>query len=194
MKYIINLLIVALVVFLGYSLYNSIKDPIAFRGELTKRQGRVVSQLETIRKVQEIHRDIKGEFAPTFASLKSVMMNDSIPSVKLEADPDDPTNPDKFTKIVTYSPAIDRIKELGIDLNNLAFVPYTDQKVEFEMQADTTTYQSTLVPVMETMTRYKEFMGPFADARFRKYAKSYDPDARLGFGSMSTPNLEGNWK
>ncbi len=194
MKYIINLLILALIVFLAFMLYNSIKEPIAFGKELNKRQSTVVNKLQQIRSVQEIHREIKGEFAKSFEELVQVMKTDSIPSVSLEADPEDPTNPDKFIKVVTYSPAIDKIKELEINLDNLAFVPFTDNKVKFEMQADTVTYQSTIVPVMETMTRFKEFMGPFADPHYRKYEKSYDPDARIGFGSMSTPNLEGNWR
>jgi len=194
MKYIINLLILGLVAFFGFSLYNSIKEPIAFGAELDRRRGAVVKSLENIRKAQEIHREIKGEFAGSFADLKSVLMNDSIPSVALEADPEDPTNPDKFKKIVTYSPAIAEVNKLGLNLDDLAFVPFTDKGKRFEMQADTVTYQSTTVPVMEAMTRFKEFMGPFADPRYRKYEKSYDPDARIGFGSMSTPNLEGNWR
>ena len=194
MKYIINLLVLGLIVFLGFALYNSIKEPIAFGAELSKRQGAVVKSLQDIRKAQEIHRDIKGEFAGSFADLKSVLINDSIPTIKLIADPSDPTNLDKFQRIVTYSPASAEVKRLGLNLDDLAYVPFTDKKTTFEMQADTTTYQSTTVPVMEVMTRFKEFMGPFADPRYRKYEKSYDPDARIGFGCMNTPNLEGNWK
>ena len=194
MKYIINLLILGLIVFLAFALYNSIKEPIAFGAELNKRQGAVVKSLQDIRKAQEIHRDITGGFAGSFEELKFVLTNDSIPTISLEADPEDPTNPDKFIRKVTYAPAIDQVKKIGLDLNDLAFVPFTDKKKSFEMQADTVTYQSTTVPVMEAMTRFKEFMGPFADPRYRKYEKSYDPDARIGFGSMSTPNLEGNWK
>ncbi|MFT6808506.1 MAG: hypothetical protein ACJA01_001731 [Saprospiraceae bacterium] len=194
MKYIINLLILGLIVFLGFALYNSIKEPIAFGAELNKRQGAVVTSLQNIRKAQEIHREIKGEFAGSFADLKLVLMYDSIPTIKLEADPTDPTNLDKFQRIVTYAPAIDEVNKLGLNLDDLAFVPFTDKKTRFEMQADTTTYQSTIVPVMEVMTKFKDFMGPFADPRYRKYEKSYDPDASIGFGSMNTPNLEGNWK
>ena len=126
--------------------------------------------------------------------MKAVLTYDSIPTIKLVADPADPTNPDKFIRNVSYAPAMDAVKKLGLNLDELAFVPFTDKKKTFEMQADTVTYQSTNVPVMEAMTRFKEFMGPFADPRYRKYEKSYDPDARIGFGSTNTPNLEGNWK
>lgn len=193
MKYIVNLLILALIAFLAFALYNSIKEPIAFRGELDKRKDTVTTKLQQLRKAQEIYREIKGGYAGSFDSLEYVLTNDSIPFRVLEADPDDPTNPDKFITTLIYFSAVDSIKGMGIDLEGLKYVPYTDKKSTFEMMADTITYQSTNVPVMEAMTRYETFMGPFADARFRKYEKDFDPKAKIGFGSMTSPNLEGNW-
>ncbi len=193
MKYIVNLLILALIVFLCFALYSSIKEPIAFRTELTKRKNKVTDKLQNLRRAQEMHREITGGYAPTFDSLSYVLTNDSIPFAMLEADPDDPTNPDKFITTMIYFSAKDSIESMGIDLANLQYVPYSDNKVSFEMAADTITYQSTLVPVMQAMTKYDAFMGPFADPRFRKYEKDFDPKARIGFGSMASPNLEGNW-
>jgi len=193
MKYIINLLIVALIAFLAFALYNSIKEPIAFRSELTKRKDTVTTKLQQLRKAQEIHREITGGYAATFDSLQYVLMNDSIPFRILEADPEDPTNTDKFITTIVYSSAKDSIQAMGIDLADLQYVPYSDKKASFEMMADTMTYQSTNVPVMQAMTRYEKFMGPFADARYRKYEKDYDPKKMIGFGSMASPNLEGNW-
>lgn len=192
MKYIINLVILALIVLLGYALYSGIQEPIKFRDELNKRKGSVTAQLEKIRTIQELHRDIKGVYAGSFDELVNTMTYDSIPFVRLDADPDDPTNPDKFIRVTTYSSAIDSVRGLGIELDGIGKVPYSDN-AQFTMQADTMTYQSTLVPVMECMTRYGEFMGPYADARFRQYDERYNPQKKLGFGSMSSPNLEGNW-
>lgn len=194
MKYLLNLLIVAAVVFLGYLLYSNINEPIKFRNELTKRKNVVTDKLQDIRTAQEIYRQIKGDFASSFEELSAVLTNDSIPFRQLLADPSDPENPDKFiTNIIQYS-ALDSIRKLGIDLDNLAFVPYTNKSTQFDIQADTMTYQQTLVPVVEVMTRWKEFMGDYSDPRFSMYEKNYQPDAKIGFGSMSSPNLEGNWK
>ncbi len=194
MKYLLNLLIVAAVIFLGYLLYSNINEPIKFRNELTKRKNVVTDKLQDIRAAQEIYRQIKGDFASSFEELSAVLTNDSIPFRQLLADPSDPENPDKFiTNIIQYS-ALDSIRKLGIDLDNLAFVPYTNKSTQFDIQADTMTYQQTLVPVVEVMTRWKEFMGDYSDPRFSMYEKNYQPDAKIGFGSMSSPNLEGNWK
>ncbi len=192
MKYVVNLVIVALIALLAYALVGGIQEPIKFKAEQSKRQNAVTTKLQQIRTAQELYREITGEFAGTFDTLAYVLKTDSIPSIRLEADPEDPTNEDKYIKIVTYTSAFDSIKAMEIDLDDLAAVPYSTS-AKFEMMSDTTTYQSTLVPVMECMTRYKEFMGPYADPRYAQYDDTYDPNARIGFGSMSTPNLEGNW-
>ena len=193
MKYILNLVIIAIIGFLGYALYVGIQEPIQFRAEKDKRKAAVVSKLETIREMQEMHRLIHGEFAKSFDSLRIVLSRDSIPFVKLLADPEDPENPDKFIQEITYSSAADSVASMGIDLASLKYVPYTNNAEEFTMQADTLTYQKTLVPVMECMTRWEAFMGPYADPRYGKYDDTYDPKRNIGFGSMSSPNLEGNW-
>ena len=193
MKYILNLVIVGAIVFLAYALYMGIQEPIQFRAEKDKRKAAVVTKLEEIRELQEMHRLIRGEFAKSFDDLKSVLASDSIPFVKLLADPEDPENPDKFIQEITYSSAADSVNSMGIDMSTLQFVPYTNNGSEFTMTADTLTYQKTLVPVMECMTRWNVFMGPYADQRYTKYDDSYNPDRNIGFGSMSSPNLEGNW-
>ena len=69
------------------------------------------AKLEKIREAQELYRDIKGEFAKTFEDLSYTLQNDSIPFIKLDADPTDPTNEEKFVRTITYSPAIDAARE-----------------------------------------------------------------------------------
>ena len=194
MKLILNLLIVGAIGLLAYLLYNSINEPIKFRSELAKRENVVIEKLEQIRAAQSIHRDITGRFAGSFDSLAYVLTNDSIPFRQLLADPEDPENPDKFIVNILYSSAKDSIDGLGINLADLQYVPFSNKATSFNMQADTTTYQSTLVPVCEVMTRYESVMGQFADPKFSMYEKGSSPDTKIGFGSMSSPNLEGNWK
>lgn len=194
MKILLNLIILGVIGLLGYLLYSSINEPIKFRGEMTKRKDVVVNSLQNIRTTQELYRDIKGEYASSFNDLKTVLTNDSIPFRQLLADPEDPENPDKFIENIILTSALDSLKSLNIDLNGLEFVPYTNNGVTFSMNADTMTYQQTLVPVVEVMTRWKDFMGEFADPKFSMYEKNYNPENKLGFGSMNSPNLEGNWR
>lgn len=194
MKYLINLLILGAVALLAYLLYYGINEPIKFKSELDSRKNVVTAKLEQIRKSQEIYRDIKGEYAGSFDSLAYVLRNDSIPIRQLLADPEDPDNPDKFITNIILTSAKDSIDGMGINLDELSFVPYTDKSKRFEMVADTTTYQQTLVPVLEVMTKWGDFMGDFSDPRFAMYQKDYNPASKIGFGSLNSPNLEGNWK
>ena len=193
MRYVVNAVLLVAIVLLAYMLVNSIKEPIAFGEAKEYRKNKVVNKLETIRKAQEIYRYIKGEFAPSFEELASVLKTDSIPFEKIIGDPDDPTNADKFERFVTYSPAIDSIRALGIQLDSLKFIPFGNGKT-FDIAADTIEYQKTMVSVVEVGTKWKNFMGKFADPKYGKYDSRYDPNKTIKFGDMLKPNISGNWE
>lgn len=194
MKAIANTVLILLICALGYMIYNSIKEPIAFQDVKNKRKDVVAAKLDQIRNAQEIYKAVKGSYAGSFEELTRVLKNDSIPFVKIIGDPDDPENADKFTKEITYAPAIDSVKAMGINLDSLQFVPFAPAGTVFNIQADTIEYQSTEVFVVEVGTRWKEFMGEYGDARFSKYDKSYDPMKMIKFGDMNSPSISGNWE
>lgn len=193
MRYVVNAVLIVLIALLAYMLYSSIKEPIAFGEAKDYRKSKVVNKLETIRKAQEIYRTITGEFAPSFAALSNTLKNDSIPFEKIIGDPDDPTNADKFQRFVTFTPAIDSIRALGINLDSLQFIPFGGGK-SFDIAADTIEYQKTTVSVVEVGTKWKNFMGKFADPKYGKYDSRYDPNKTIKFGDMLKPNISGNWE
>ncbi|MEL6142758.1 MAG: hypothetical protein AAFU67_14205 [Bacteroidota bacterium] len=194
MRILFNVLFLVLALVLGYLLYASIKEPIAFEGFRAERKATLVSKLETIRQTQEMYRDITGEFAADFDTLAEVLTNENFQIVRVIGDPDDPD----FTGEITYDtilrPAIDSVKALNIDLAALRYVPYTDNKVEFDIEADVVEYQSTKVPVVQVGTPWKTFMGEFADPRFAQYDQKYKPNSAIKFGDLNKPNLSGNWE
>ena len=192
MKWIISIVLVLVIALLAYMLYLNIQEPIAFQAVKNAREDVVVDKLKEIRQAQEIYRDIKGQFAGDFDSLSYVLKNDSIKFENIIGDPDDPTG-GEFIRTVTYSPAIDSVQALGLNLDSLRYIPFSEGG-EFSIQADTLTYQSTLVSVVEVGTRWKEFMGEYGSIRYAKYDNSYDPNRMLKFGDMSAPNLTGNWE
>ena len=191
MKNILSVVLVLIIAFLGFALIQGIKEPIAFQKEKRMRRDAVVAKLEKIRTAQELYRDITGKFAGSFDSLKYVLSNDSLTIEKIEGDPDDPTG-EEYTLTLIKTPAIDTIRKLEIDLDGLESIPFSDGKA-FNIQADTLTYQSTLVNVTEVGTRWRDFMGEYASMKYTKYDNSYDPDMMLKFGDMNAPNLSGNW-
>ncbi len=193
MRLVINLILAAIVVGLVYVLYSSIREPIAFKAEKQRREQAVIDRLITIRQAQEHFRDIKGGFAPTFDSLKHVLRTDSFRIVKVEGDPDDPDFTGEITYDTIYRAAKDSINKLGIKLDSIEYVPF-GKGATFDIAADTITYQKTVVNVVQVGTPRNTFMGRFADERFKRYDRSYDPGSVIKFGDMNKPNLSGNWE
>jgi hypothetical protein len=194
MRIVINLILALIVVGLIWVLISSIREPIAFKAAKQKREEAVIDRLMKVRMAQEAFRNIKGGFAPDFDSLAYVLRNDSFSIVKVIGDPDDPDYTGEIIYDTTYVPAYDSIrKELGLPLDSLRYVPYSGG-TQFEIQADTITYQKTNVPVVEVGVRREAFMGPYRDPRFARYDADYDPNSVIKFGNMNAPNLSGNWE
>ncbi|MFN7116396.1 MAG: hypothetical protein ACK4TA_06315 [Saprospiraceae bacterium] len=193
MKLVINLVLAVVIVGLLYVLIQSIREPIAFKAERSRRELAVIEKLMEIRKAQEAYRDITGEFAPNFDTLKDVLTNGRFMIVQVFGDPDDPNFTGTIEYDTMYTPAIDSIQAMGINLDSLRYVPYGGG-ASFDIAADTVTYQSTVVNVVEVGVKRKVFMGKFADPRYAKYDRSYDPNSVLKFGNMTAPNLSGAWE
>lgn len=192
-RVIFNLLLVILIFFLFYVLYQSIREPIKFKAEKEKRELAVINKLIEIRKAQELFRGVKGGFAPNWDSLKKVLRHDSFMIVQVFGDPDDPTKQDEVYYDTIYKAAYDSVLRLGINLDSLEFVPF-GKGATFDIKADTLTYQSTLVNVVEVGVKRKVFMGPWGDPRFKRYDDRYDPESVIKFGDLNRPTLAGNWE
>jgi type II secretory pathway pseudopilin PulG len=199
MRLIINLILIVVVGLLGYLLFFGIKEPIAFGDAKKERLSAVTDRLKQVRFAQEFYRDITGQFASDFDSLKHVLRTDSFTLVKIIGNPDDPNS--EFTRIETKKSAMDSITYLYNDpdhkikivLDSLPFVPYGGGAT-FSIQADTLTYQKTLVNVTEVGTQWKTFMGIYSDEKYQRYDNLYFPENMVKFGDMSGPNLGGNWE
>jgi len=193
MRIVLNLLFVAIALFLLYTLYKSIEEPIAFNKERTIRESAVINKLKEIRQAQEMYRYITGEFAGDFDTLSKVLTEDSFAIIKIIGDPDDPEFTGEIIKDTLLSPAIDSVIALGMNLDSLRYVPFGGG-ITFNIQADTMTYQKTLVNVVEVGVQRKKFMGKWGTSHFKRYDQGYNPDKPLKFGDMNAPKLAGNWE
>ena len=194
MKIVINLILAALIIVFAFVLFNSISEPIKFRDEKTKRKNRVEAKLKDIRTAQELHRGVTGLFAGNFDSLRHVLTTQNFTLVNVQGDPDDPDNPEAVVYDTTFFPAIDSVRALGINLEGIEYVPYTDKQKKFTIAADTLTYQQTLVPVVEVGVKWADFMGDYGSSKYKKYDSSYEPGSVMKFGDLSAPqlNISGN--
>lgn len=193
MRLIINLLLVAGILAGIWLLIGSIREPIAFASEKSKRERAVIEKLKQIRDAQEMYRNISKRYANNFDSLAKVLNNDSFMIIQAFGDPDDPLNTEKIRRDTIYKSAKDSMRILGLNVDSLKFVPFGEGAF-FTIQADTLTYQSTVVDVVEVGVQRKVFMGPFKDKRFARYDDKYDPETSIKFGNMFAPNTAGNWE
>jgi hypothetical protein len=191
MRIIANIFIVLLIGFLAWLLYSSIQEPIAFGDEKAKREKAVVNKLKKVRKAQEFYKDVTGMYANNFDSLSHVLRTGSFSEVRVTGDPDDPTA--EFELDTFYTPAYDTIEKMGWNLDSLKYVPYAEG-VTFNIEADTIEYQQTKTAVVQVGVKREKFMGKYADPRFSKYDKRYDPTTLLKFGDMTKPSVSGNWE
>ncbi len=177
-----------------YALYENIKEPIAFQAEKNFRKDAVVEKLKNIRSAQEVYRLVTGKFASNFDTLNQVIKTDSIKIVTIFGDKDDANSTEEFREVITYKSALDSLMSRGqFNLDSLRYVPFTNGE-QFTIAADTLTYQSTLVNIVEVGTRWKTFMGQYGSNEYSKYDNSYDPNRMIKFGDMNAPNLAGNWE
>jgi len=192
-RIIFNALMFLLILFLGYVLYVQIEEPIAFQGQKARREHAVIDQLIQIRKAQEAYRGANGKFASNFEELKTGLENGKFTIVQVYGDPDDPNNLETVRYDTTYQPAIDSVRKMGIELEGIGLVPY-GKGLQFEIHADTTTYQSALVDVVEVGISYEKFMGNFGNPKFKKYDERFDPKKKIKFGDLNKPILTGSWE
>jgi len=68
-KWLVNLILLALAIFLGVKFYNSIYAPVRFNKIKVKRYQKIVDRLKDIRDVELAHREITGDFTSSFDSL-----------------------------------------------------------------------------------------------------------------------------
>ncbi|MEO1033845.1 hypothetical protein [Winogradskyella sp.] len=79
LKPVINLLLWALIIFLGYITFNSVYDEIKFNKLKVERYKVVIDRLVDIRDSQLAYKELNGEYAGTFDKLITFIENDSIP-------------------------------------------------------------------------------------------------------------------
>ena len=193
MKYVINLILVLLILAFVYFLYASINEPIEFTNEKKVREKAVIERLKQLRTAQQIYRDITDSFANDFDKLVEVLKTDSIPIVVPRINPDEVKDKQEVVYDTTFLSAYDSIQKMNINLDSLKYIPYSNGKT-FSIEADEIDYQKTKVNVVEVGARYKDFMGKYADKKYKKYETGYDPENMIKFGDINSPNLSGNWE
>ena len=205
-QFILGLAIIGLV----YVVANLIYTPLSFEQQLEERNAEVIVKLKDIRAALRAYKSKYQQFTGDFDSLINFILNDSLTMERKLVDEDDSVAMAQLKKqgkknIETYNIAVvDTIfnprKLTKEDIQNLRYLPFTDNKVEFILEAAHVNAGNVQVPVVECRAPYKMYLDT---VEYRQNiinliddrVNNFNAYAGLKFGSMEGSNNEaGNWE
>ena len=207
-KKLLRLVLALAVIGLGFYLYVLISTPIKFAEEQKVREKAVITRIKDIRTAERQFKSKYQHFTADFDSLINFVLNETMDGERKLIDEDDSVamarlkrlkkkNVEKFT----YSVKDSLFKHLSDeDIQNLRYIPYSDNK-EFYLEAAILTTESKIViPTVECRAPYINFLDTVA---YRQEVINLVDNCLnvlnkypgIKFGSMERGNNEaGNWE
>lgn len=199
------------IVVLCYIIYKQISTPIRFEEEMKTRKAQVIDRIKDIRTAQRAYKSKYQHFTASFDSLEAFVLNDTLELERKIVDEDDSVamamlkkagrkNVEKF-KVAVIDTIFSPKRLSRQDVENLRYVPGTDDKAQYIMEAGIITTESKVViPVVEVRAPYKMFLDTVVYRQ--EIINQIDDDVNnfnrypgVKFGSMESGNNEaGNWE
>ena len=167
---ILQLALAVVVLGLGYWVYTLISTPIKFENEQKVREAAVIERIKDIRTAERTFKSKYQRFTADFDTLINFVLTETMEGERKLIDEDDSVamaqakkkygrkfkNVEKFTFSVKDS-LFKHLTEQ--DVKNLRYVPYTNNKTEFKLNAQMLATESKVViPVVEWRTPYIAFL------------------------------------
>ena len=203
---VLGLVIIALI----WVIASLIARPVSFEKQLEERNAVVIEKLKDIRTAERAYKSKYKKFTDNFDTLAHFILNDSLQMERKLVDEDDSVAMAMLKRLkkknveTYYIHVIDTIfsprKLTAEDVHNLRYIPFTNNTVEFYLEAGEAATGSTMVlPVIECRAPYKAYLDTIEyrqniinliDDRVNNFGQY----AGLMFGSMEGSNNEaGNW-
>ena len=211
MKKIIQIVLALVIVALVYVIYDQISTPIRFENELKTRKTQVIERIKDIRTAQRAFKSKYQHFTGDFDSLAAFILTDTLELERKIVDEDDSVgmaqlkkagkkNVEKFKVAVIDTIFAPKVLNKE-DVAQLRYIPGTDEKAQYIMEAGIITTESKVViPVVECRAPYKMFMDTI---NYRQElinliddeVNNFNRYPGVKFGSMEAGNNEaGNWE
>lgn len=211
MKKLAQIILAVVIIGLVYVIYDQISTPIRFDQELKDKKAQVIERLKDIRTAERSFKSKYQRFTGSFDTLIAYVLNDTLELERKIVDEDDSVgmamlkksgkkNIEKF-KIAVIDTIFAPKKLTREDVENFRYIPGTDNKAQFILEAGITTTESKVViPVVECRAPYKMFLDTI---NYRQNVinliddetNNFNRYAGVKFGSMETGNNEaGNWE
>jgi len=184
-RIILNLLLVAVTVFLGFKLANDIKGPIEFEAERKVRKAAVVNKLKEIRTAQIMYKRKYDEYIGDLDTLKQFILEDSVMILRQIGDPNDSTV--VVQKVESWVNVIDSLYKVNpAKAKELDLIP-NSKGDKFKAEAGETTKNKVKVKVFKVSA-------PLRSVYNGLEVKYFDPNEEIYVGSMTDATTSGNWE
>ena len=211
MKKLAQFILAVVIVTFVYVIYQQISTPLRFENELKVKRAQVIERIKDIRTAQRAYKSKYHKFTADFDTLANFILTEKLEMERKLVDEDDSVgmamlkklrkkNVEKF-EIAVIDTIFAPKKLTAEDVHNLRYIPGTDNKAQFIMEAGIITTESKVViPVVECRAPYKMFLDTVT---FRQeIINKIDDDVNnfnrypgIKFGSMEAGNNEaGNWE
>jgi hypothetical protein len=195
---IIQTVLIAIIVVLGYLIYDSIMTPVRFDNVKKQREAVVISYLKGIRSAEFIYRQLNDRYTGSFDTLINFMGTAEIPVVKMVPDPTDTTYTRTINDTVGYVRVADSLfgKNPKFDYHKINIIPFSNDST-FKLQAGVIKKGGVMVNVFQAEAPYSAYLAGLdkqlvinliaSQTEIKKYPG-------LKVGSMTEPSTDGNWE
>lgn len=208
-KKILQVVLALVAAALAYYVYVLIATPINFEAEQKLREKAVIERIKDIRTAERQFKSKYQHFTADFDSLLNFVLNETMEGERKIVDEDDSVAMAKLKKMrkknvekFTYSVKDSLFKHLSDeDIANMRYIPYSNNKTEFLLDAGILTTESKIViPTVECRAPYIAFLDTVA---YRQEVVNLVDNCLnvlnkypgIKFGSMESGNNEaGNWE
>ena len=186
MKKLVQIILAVAIVGLIYVIYVQISTPIRFDQEMKTKKAQVIDRIKDIRTAQRAFKSKYQHFTGSFDSLTAFVLTDTLEMERKIVDEDDSVamamlkksgkkNIEKF-KVAVIDTIFAPKKVSREDVENFRYIPGTDKKAEFIMEAGVITTESKVVSPGRGVPR------PLQDVPRHGHLSSggHQPDRRRG--------------
>ena len=206
MKVIIQIVLWVVIVVLIYFNYKAIYGPVEFNKEKEKRYAQVIQKMDKIRKAQLAHKDVTGEFTPSFDNLVRFIdtaeftLTQRRDTMYLDEEYLKTYGVDKMIEDVVIDTLGTRsVKDSlfkNYDYSKLEIVP-TTENAKFQMDAGSITVNNNEVSVFEAKVNKSVILEGLDNELIVQEKQTMSVDgvngAYIRVGSMEEVDTSGNW-
>lgn len=210
MKTTFQILLIIVIGFLAFLVYESIMRPVKFQRDYNIRTEKVIDRLKDIRSAQAAYKLVNGKYTASFDTLSDFVANGQIPVVRMEGSLNDSMILAGMTELkalelgiikrdTAYVNVIDTLfKTKTWIADSLRYVPFTD-KAEFELGTNVLSTASGVdVEVFEAKVSYEVFLQGLEKQEIinlREVDVKLNRFPGLRVGSLTEANNNaGNWE